>query len=62
MQQDHAQNALCTHLLHLVRRGERNVGRLASRGVFLICAMLACPDSEFIPGRPLRTDGADVIY
>ena len=60
--QDHAQNILCTHLLRLVRCGEHDVTRLASRGVFLICALLACPDCDYVPGQPLRTDGADVIF
>ena len=62
MQQDWAQNILCTHLLHLVRRGELNVGRLASRGVFLICALLACSDCDYVPAQPLRTDGADIVF
>lgn len=62
MQQEQAQNILCMHLLRLVRRGELNVGRLARRGVFLISAILACPDCNYIPGQPLRTDGADIIF
>jgi hypothetical protein len=62
MEEDRAQNILCTHLLHLVRRGELNVGRLASRGVFLICALLARPDCSYIPGQPLRTDGAEIVF
>ena len=61
-QQDHAQNLLCMHLLRLVRRGELNVGRLASRGVFLVCAILACPDCDYVPGQPLRTDGAEIVF
>jgi hypothetical protein len=61
-QQDQAQNILCTHLLHLVRRGELNVGRLASRGVFLICALSAYPDCDYVPGQPLRTDGAEIVF
>ena len=62
LQQDEAQDILCTHLLRLVRLGERNIARLASRGVFLICAVLACPDCEYVAGQPLRTDGADVVF
>jgi hypothetical protein len=62
MQQTYAQNILCAHLLRLVRRGERNETRLASRGVFLICGILACPDYEYVPGRSLRTDGAELVF
>lgn len=62
MDQLYAQNIICAHLLRLVRRGERNEARLASRGVFLICGILACPDSEYVPGRVLRTDGAEIVY
>lgn len=62
MDQSYAQNIICAHLLRLVRRGERNGARLAGRGVFLICGILACPDSEYVPGRFLRTDGAEIVY
>jgi len=61
-QQVYAQNILCGYLLRLVRSGERSERRLASRGVFLICAILACPDCEYVPGRPIRTDGAQIIF
>jgi len=61
-QQIHAQNVLCTHLLRLVRHGERSETRLANRGVFLICGILACPDSPYTPGQPLRTAGADIVF
>jgi hypothetical protein len=62
MQQPYAQNIVCAHLLRLVRRGERNEARLASRGVFLICGILACPDYEYVLGRSLRTDGAKIVF
>ena len=62
MQQPYAQNLVCAHLHRLVRRGERNEARLASRGVFLICGILACPDCKFIPGRPLQTGGATIVF
>jgi hypothetical protein len=62
MQQVHAQNIVCGHLLRLVRRGERNQARLANRGVFLICGLLACPDHEYVPGRPIRADGAEILF
>jgi hypothetical protein len=62
MQQPYAQSIVCAHLLRLVRRGERNEARLASRGVFLICGILACPDYEYVPGRSLRTDSAEIVF
>lgn len=46
-QQPYARNIVYAHLLRLVRRGERNEARFASRGVFLICGILACPDYEY---------------
>ena len=62
MQQPYAQSIVCAHLLRLVRRGERNEARLARRGVFLICGILACPDYEYVPGRSLRTDSAEIVF
>ncbi|MGA7084645.1 MAG: hypothetical protein WB005_15900, partial [Pseudolabrys sp.] len=41
MQQTYMESVLRGHLLRQVRRGERKVTRLASRGVFLICGILA---------------------
>jgi hypothetical protein len=61
-QHAHAQNILCGHLLWLIERGERKPDRLASRGVFLICGLLACPDCTYVPGRPLMTDGAQILF
>lgn len=58
----HAQNILCSHLLGLIRHGERRQARLATRGVFLICGLLACPDCTYVPGRPLKTDGAQILF
>jgi hypothetical protein len=58
----HAQNILCSHLLRLIRRGERKQTRLASRGVFLICGLLACPDCAYVPGRPVKTSGAQILF
>ena len=58
----HAQNMLCSYLLWLIRRGEREETRLASRGVFLICGMLACPDYTYVPGQPIETDGAQIVF
>jgi hypothetical protein len=62
MQQAYAHNIVHAHLLRLVRRGERKEQRLASRGVFLICGILACPDHEYVTGRSLRTEGAEIIF
>ena len=62
MDQAYAQNIICAHLLRLVRRGERNEARLASRGVFLICGILSCPDYEYVPGRSLRTNSAEIVF
>jgi len=62
MQQAYAHNIVHAHLLRLVRRGERKEQRLASRGVFLICGILACPDHEYVSGRSLRTEGAEIIF
>jgi hypothetical protein len=62
MQQAYAHNIVHAHLLRLVRRGERKEQRLASRGVFLICGILACPSHEYVPGRSLRTEGAEIIF
>ena len=62
MDQLYAQNIICAHLLRLVRRGERNEARLAGRGVFLICGILACPDCEYALGRSLRTDSAEIVF
>lgn len=56
------QNILCGYLLWLIRRGERRPARLANRGVFLICGLLACPDCTYVPGRPLMTDGAQILF
>jgi len=61
-QQAHLQNIVRNHLLRQVRRGERNVTRLASRGVFLICGVLACSDSAYVPGRPLQAGGTQIIF
>lgn len=61
-QQPYARNIVYAHLLRLVRRGERNEARLASRGVFLICGILACPDCEYVPGRSLRTDSVEIVF
>ncbi len=58
----HAQNILCSHLLRLIRRGERKQARLASRGVFLICGLLACPECAYVPGRPMKTGGAQILF
>ena len=58
----HAQNVLCTHLLRLIRHGERRQTRLATRGVFLICGLMACPDCAYVPGRPLNTAGAQILF
>ena len=58
----HAQNVLCSHLLRLIRRGERRQARLATRGVFLICGLLACPACTYVPGRPMKTDGAQILF
>jgi len=56
------QNILRGFLLRLLRRGERSEARLASRGVFLICGILACPGDVYVPGRSLRTDGAEIVF
>lgn len=61
-QHAHAQNVLCSHLLRLIRRGECRQARLAIRGVFLICGLLACPDCAYVPGRPMKTDGAQILF
>lgn len=58
----HAQNILRSYLLWLIRRGERKETRLASRGVFLICGLLACPDCSYVPGQPMKTDGAHIVF
>ena len=58
----HKTKTMYAHLLRLVRRGERKEQRLASRGVFLICGILACPDHEYVPGRSLRPGGAEIIF
>ncbi len=58
----HAQNILCSHLLWLIRHGERRPARLASRGVFLICGVLACRDCTYVPGRSIKTDGAQIVF
>lgn len=57
-----AQNILCSHLLRLIRRGEHKQARLASRGVFLICGLLACPDCAYVPGQPMKTSGALILF
>ncbi|MGC1625065.1 MAG: hypothetical protein WA759_20015, partial [Pseudolabrys sp.] len=62
MQQTYMESVLRGHLLRQVRRGERKVTRLASRGVFLICGILACPDHTYVPGRPLRADGVQILF
>jgi hypothetical protein len=61
-QQVYARSAVCAHLLDIVRHGERNEHRLASRGVFLICGLLACPDCKYVQGRPLQTSGAQIVF
>jgi hypothetical protein len=58
----HAQNILCSHLLQLIRQGERRPARLATRGVFLICGLLACPDCWYVPGRPMKADGVLILF
>jgi hypothetical protein len=58
----HIQNILCGYLLWLIRRGERKETRLASRGVFLVCGLLACPDCGYVPGQPVKTDGAQLVF
>jgi hypothetical protein len=58
----HAQNILCSHILRLIRRGERKEARLASRGVFLICGLLACPDCAYVPGQPMNADGTQILF
>lgn len=62
IQQAYAHSIMYAHLLRLVRRGERKEQRLASRGVFLICGILACPDHEYVSGRSLRLGGAKIIF
>lgn len=62
LQPEFASKILCDHLSRLVRRGEHKVERLAMRGVFLICGILACPHHQYIPDRPLQTDGAVIVY
>jgi hypothetical protein len=57
-----AHSIMYAHLLRLVQRGERKEQRLASRGVFLICGILACPDHEYVLGRSLRLGGAEIIF
>ena len=57
-----AQNILCSHLLRLIRRGVRKEPRLARGGVFLICGLLACPDCSYVPGQPMKTDGAQIVF
>jgi len=47
------QNILTTYLIKLVRRGERNEGRLARRGIFFVCGLLAAPDPVSFTGRAL---------
>lgn len=61
-QKTYMESVLRGHLLRQVRRGERKVTRLASRGVFLICGILACPDHTYVPGRPLRADGVQILF
>ena len=62
IQQAYAHSIMYAHLLRLVRRGERKEQRLASRGVFLICGILACPDHEYVSGRSLRTGGRRLFF
>lgn len=57
-----AQNILCNYLLRLLQRGESDVWRLATRGVFLICGILACPDQAYVPGRPLNANGTPIVF
>lgn len=56
------QNILRSYLLRLIQRGECKETRLASRGVFLICGLLACPDCTYVPGQPMQTDGAQIVF
>ncbi len=62
MQRTYMESVLRSHLLRQLRRGERKVTRLASRGVFLICGILACPDHAYVPGRPLQADGVQILF
>jgi hypothetical protein len=57
-----AQKILCSYLLRLVQRAERKETRLATRGVFLICGLLACPDCAYVPGRPIQANGAQIVF
>jgi hypothetical protein len=57
-----AQNILLSYLRWLVRRGERNEARVATRGVFLICGLLACPDDVYVPGRPMQANGTQIVF
>ena len=54
MQQPYAQSIVCAHLLRLVRRGERNKARLASRGVFLIVEFWPVRTTNTFQDAPLR--------
>ena len=62
VQHVHARSVVRAHLLGLVRHGERNEDRLASRGVFLICALLACPGCEYVQGHLLQQVGAQIVF
>ena len=62
MQRTYMESVLRSHLLRQLRRGERKVTRLASRGVFLICGILASQNHAYIPGRPLQADGVQILF
>jgi len=57
-----AQNILYDYILHLLRRGERKESRLARRGIFLICGLLASPQCAYVPGRPLMANGTQIVF
>ena len=58
------QNILTSYLLRLVRRGERDAQRLARRGIFFVCGVLACPEPVGYVGRSLRLadDDAEIVF
>ena len=58
----YVQNIVCSHLLWLIRHGERRPARLANRGVFLVCGLLACPGCTYVPGQPMKTSGAQILF
>lgn len=56
------QDALYGYLLQLVRRGERKEARLARRGIFFICGILASAPGAYVPGQPLVADGTQIVF